>query len=105
MDTLNKGGDTAKTLDIRELDMLVAEAAIICQNCMSLSLDRCDSPSADSETSDGLPMTTMNTMPLFKAVFELLAAYRKLEQAYLVLGIDKVGVGHDHRHHPDSWNM
>lgn len=87
MDTLSKGGDAAKALDIRELDMLVAEAAIICQNCMSLSLDRCDN---SLSTNDG-PHVTVNTMPLFKAVFELLAAYRKLEQAYLVLGIDKVG--------------
>lgn len=63
--------------------MLVAEAAIICQNCMSLSLDHRDDPH----------QVTVNTMPLFKAVFELLAAYRKLEQAYLVLGIDKVVSG------------
>lgn len=76
--------ETTKTIDIRELDMLVAELAIICQNCTSLSLDR------NSLLSDNGPMLTMNTMMLFKTVSELLAAYCTLEQSYIALGIEKV---------------
>lgn len=93
----SSGGGGENGHNIRDLDLLVAEIALIIPNCMAFSREqtivakRLSSSPSESLTAHLLP----NLGRLYEFIAELLECYLQIERAYLTFGIRMVSFKSD----------